>query len=73
MELARYRPVLTKNRGFFPDAQGRLPYSWCENCGSEVFEPGRLLCRRCVRRNEYGTMDGKTLYRLRPGGEPRAV
>ena len=64
MEMARYRPALVKNRGFFPDVQGRLPYGWCQNCASEVFEPDRQLCRRCQKvgaLQETATTHGRVL------------
>ena len=53
MEAPGYRPVLRGNPIFFPDVQGRLPVGWCQDCGSEVFEPNRLLCRRCQKAEQY--------------------
>lgn len=67
MEAPGYRPVLRGNPIFFPDVQGRLPVGWCQDCGSEVFEPNRLLCRRCVRREKYEKLERKPMYPLLSG------
>ena len=46
-----HRPVSRRQRWRWADFQGRLPVGWCEGCGAEVFDWGRL-CLRCVKEEE---------------------
>lgn len=65
------RPVMLRSRWCFPDEQGRLPTSWCEGCGTEMFEK-KKLCYRCIRRMENET-DTIPLHQLPKDGRSRAV
>ena len=43
------RPVWVGIRPGLRDLQGAIPRFWCANCGTEVFWPGRELCRGCEK------------------------
>jgi len=51
-----FRPIKRTIRRLplgYADVQGLPPFGWCGDCGSEIFEMGQELCRRC-REARYG-------------------
>ena len=57
------RPILKEDRWLFADVQGRLPVTWCQACGTEIFEEEQWKCERCKRRKEYDEIR-KSMYML---------
>lgn len=67
------RPIRLRRNVFPEDAQGSIPFGWCESCGMECFSPGVWLCPECMRKETEYEETKLSLHPVRSGEKSPAL